>query len=65
MKTIKGFDAVAASRRWKEAVARQTEGLKPDQVIAFFEKESVLTAMQTLPRATSSPARVREEPSQG
>lgn len=64
MKTVKtkGFDAVAASRPWKEAVARQTEGLERDQVLAFFDKESLLTAWQDMRGPAPPLARVREEP---
>jgi hypothetical protein len=39
--TTKTFDAVAESRKWKEAVARETEGLSPEQVVAYFDREAV------------------------
>jgi hypothetical protein len=29
------FDAVAESRKWIEAVARQTEGMTPEQTVAY------------------------------
>ena len=35
----KTFDAVLASRRWKEAVARKTAGLTAAQVLVFFNRE--------------------------
>jgi hypothetical protein len=38
---MKTFDAVAESRKWKEAVARQTEGMTPEQTIAYFERAAV------------------------
>jgi len=31
--TTKTFDAVAESRKWKEAVARETEGMTREQVV--------------------------------
>ncbi len=39
--TTKIFDAVAESRKWKEAVARETEGMTREQVVAFFDREAV------------------------
>ena len=64
MKAIKtkGFDAVAESRRWKEAVARQTEGLEPDDVLAFFDKRALLTVLQNMRKSAPQSATVREEP---
>jgi hypothetical protein len=37
----KTFDAVAESRKWKEAVAKETEGMTPEQTIAYFERAAV------------------------
>jgi hypothetical protein len=37
----KTFDAVAESRKWKEAVARETEGMTAEQTIAYFERAAV------------------------
>jgi hypothetical protein len=61
MKTTKtkSFDAVAQSRRWKEAVARQTERMTRGEVLAFFDKAK---AMDALKRATAESTVVREEP---
>jgi len=39
--TTKIFDAVAESRKWKEAVARETEGMTPDEVVAYFNGDAV------------------------
>jgi hypothetical protein len=39
--TTKTFDAVAESRKWKEAVARETEGMTREQVVAYFDHEAV------------------------
>ena len=39
--TTKTFDAVAESRKWKEAVARETEGMTRDEVVAYFDHDAV------------------------
>ena len=37
----KTFDAVAESRKWKEAVAKETEGMTREQTIAYFDRAAV------------------------
>lgn len=37
----KTFDAVAESRRWKEAVAKATQGMTPEQTLAYFDRAAV------------------------
>jgi len=37
----KRFDAVAESRKWKEAVAKETEGMTPDETMAYFDRAAV------------------------
>jgi hypothetical protein len=37
----KRFDAVAESRKWKEAVAKETEGMTAEQTIAYFDRAAV------------------------
>lgn len=37
----KRFDAVAESRKWKEAVARQTEGMTLAETLAYFDRQAV------------------------
>ncbi len=37
----KTFNAVAESRKWKEAVAKETEGMTPEQTIAYFYRAAV------------------------
>jgi hypothetical protein len=37
----KKFDAVAESRKWKEAVAKETEGMTPKQTVAYFDRAAV------------------------
>jgi hypothetical protein len=61
MKTKK-FDAVAESRRWKAAVARETEGMSREQVLAFFDKDRVLAAMRAHREADEPVGSVREVP---
>ena len=64
MKTMKTktFDAVAESRRWKEAVSRQTEGMTREQVLTFFNKERSLAALGKMRPAEDSAYVLREEP---
>ena len=60
MKTTKTktFDAVAESRRWKQAVSRQTEGMTRAELLAFFNN-----ARTTQPRGeTEETCILREEP---
>jgi hypothetical protein len=45
--TTKTFDAVAESRKWKEAVARETEGMTREQVVAYFDREIVRRRFQS------------------
>jgi len=42
----KPFDAVAESRKWKEAVARKTEGMTRMEVLAYFDREAVRQRFQ-------------------
>lgn len=43
---LAGFDAVAESRKWKQAVALETEGMTVEQRIAYFRGHSSLSAMR-------------------
>jgi hypothetical protein len=45
--TTKTFDAVAESRKWKEAVAHETEGMTRDQVVAYFDRDAVNRRFQS------------------
>src|SRR5277367_3529461 len=45
--TTKTFDAVAESRKWKEAVARETEGMTRDEVVAYFDRDAVHRRFQS------------------
>lgn len=37
----KKFDAVAESRKWKEAVAKETEGMTSEQIMTYFDRAAV------------------------
>ena len=37
----KEFDAVAESRKWKEAVAKETEGMTSEETTAYFDRAAV------------------------
>lgn len=43
--TIKAFDAVAESRKWKESVACETAGMTREQVLDYFNREKTLDRM--------------------
>ena len=45
--TTKTFDAVAESRKWKEAVARETEGMTREQVVVYFDRDAVNRRFQS------------------
>ena len=64
MKTTKTktFDAVAESRRWKEAVSHQTAGMTREQVLAFFNKDRVFAALGTIGHQVEPTCILREEP---
>ena len=55
----KSFDAVTQSRRWKEAVMRQTERMTREEALAFFGKAAALAALRS---AEQESCGVREEP---
>ena len=44
--TTKNFDAVIESRKWKEAVARETAGMTREQVFAYFDRDAVRRRFQ-------------------
>jgi hypothetical protein len=37
----KRFDAVAESRKWKEAVGKRIEGMTPEEIVAYFDRAAV------------------------
>ena len=60
--TKKKFDAVAESRRWKEAVARQTQGMTRAEVLAFFDRKRSLAALAGAHETAEESCVVREDP---
>jgi hypothetical protein len=47
----KSFDAVLESRRWKASVAQQTQSMNREQVLAFFDKDKALAALEAVRQA--------------
>ena len=41
-----GFDAVAESRRWKEAVAEVTKGMSMGERMTWFRRQSSVSAIR-------------------
>ena len=64
MKPPKVFDSVAESRKWKEAVARETAGMSAEERIAYFNRHSSVEDIRREESATESAEScvVREEP---
>jgi hypothetical protein len=58
-KPAKAFDAVAESRKWKEAAARRTAGMSRAEVLEFFNSERAAASPQHEVEETSV---LREEP---
>ena len=59
-KPAKAFDAVAESRKWKEAVARETKGMSRVEVLEFFNGARTASSH---PRETDeATCVVRQEP---
>ncbi len=56
----RGFDAVAESRRWKEAVADQTAGMSISERMAWFRRQSSVPAIRD--QAQPKELAMREEP---
>lgn len=57
----RGFDAVAESRRWKEAVAIQTAGLSTRERMAWFRAQSSVASIRDRAQATEQEPLLREE----
>jgi len=60
MNEKKTFDAVAASRRWKQAVAAETEGLTAVEKMAYFRNHS-----RMIPPATVKPELAKDKSRRG
>jgi hypothetical protein len=60
----RGFDAVAESRKWKEAVAQETAGMTLEERIAFFRRHSSVETIRQRAADVTTPEScvVREDP---
>ena len=60
---LPGFDAVAESRKWKEAVALETAGMSMAERVAYFRRHSSVEAIRRKAGAAESAESciVREE----
>jgi hypothetical protein len=58
---MKKFDAVAESRKWKEAVAKETAGMTPEETIAYFDRAAVRQRFQVALRRAKQAARRQGE----
>jgi hypothetical protein len=56
----RGFDAVAESRRWKEAVAAETAGMSVTERMAWFRRQSSVSAIRS--QAAEAGLSLHEEP---
>ncbi len=63
---LPGFDAVAESRKWKEAVACETAGMSMAERMAYFRRHSSVPAIRNRAGESAFPAAetciVREDP---
>jgi hypothetical protein len=61
---LPGFDAVAESRKWKEAVAHETAGMSVAERMAYFRRHSSVAAIRSRASTAESAETcvVREEP---
>lgn len=58
----RGFDAVAESRRWKEAVASKTAGMSISERMAWFRQQSSVSAIRNQKQHAPGDLVLREEP---
>lgn len=58
----RGFDAVAESRRWKEAVGAETAGLSVAERMAWFRRQSSVSAIREQAWTEAEGMVLREEP---
>jgi hypothetical protein len=57
----KTFDAVVESRKWKEAMARETEGMTPDETVAYFNRAAVRRRFEVGLRRAEQAGKVKGE----
>jgi hypothetical protein len=56
------FDAVAESRRWKQAVAAATAGMSVSERMAWFRRQSSVPAIREEAQSAPGAPVLREEP---
>jgi hypothetical protein len=61
-KSGRGFDAVAESRRWKEAVSAETAGMTIRERMAWFRRQSSVPAIREQAETAAPETMLREEP---
>ena len=61
-KSGRGFDAVAESRRWKEAVSAETAGMSIRERMAWFRRQSSVSAIREQAEPAATETMLREEP---
>jgi hypothetical protein len=68
MKTpAKTFDAVIESRKWKEGVARETEGMTPEEAVVYFDRAAVRRRFEAALRRSEEASETRrtDDPAEG
>lgn len=60
-KPDRGFDAVAESRRWKEAVAAKTAGMSMSERMAWFRRHSSVSVISNKTQPHTEELVLREE----
>ena len=61
-KAKRGFDAVAESRRWKETVAAETAGISSGERMAWFRRQSSVSAIRNQAQPATGELVLREDP---
>jgi hypothetical protein len=57
----RSFDAVAESRRWKEAVAAETAGMTSGERMAWFRRQSSVSAIRSQTQPATDELVLRED----
>ena len=57
----KRFNAVAESRRWKEAVAKEIAGMTPEETVAYFDRAAVGCRFEAALRRAEQAGEVKGE----
>jgi hypothetical protein len=60
-KSGRGFDAVAESRRWKEAVSAETAGMSIRERMTWFRQQSSVPAIREQAQPNAADMALRED----